>query len=129
MMTGDGTVPEPIGPLIRMVGTFLPDVARMFAGVIRDPRVPAVAKVQAGALLALGLSPIDAIPVVGQVELVAMIALAARQLVKHAGEDVLHEHWSGPEDGFRVVMLLVDAGLRPRKLLLRLLRSKPSSER
>ena len=118
MADGDG---GDLGPAIRMVGTFLPDVARMFAGVLRDPRVPPLAKAQAAGLIAVGLSPLDSIPILGQVELVAAVALAARTLVKHAGEDVLRANWHGTDEGFRAVMLLVDAGLRPGRLLLRLL--------
>ncbi len=124
-MPGTGPKPdapgEEIGPLVRMVGGFLPDVARMFAGVVRDPRVPAIAKVQAAALLGLGLSPIDAIPFIGQLEMVGAIGLAARQLLKHTTPEVLREHWTGNDEGFRAVMMVVDVGLRPSRLAMRLL--------
>jgi uncharacterized membrane protein YkvA (DUF1232 family) len=93
----------------------------MFAGVLRDPRVPRRAKVTAGALIAVGLSPIDAIPLLGQTELVAAIALAARQLLRHTDEAVLREHWTGTEQGFRAVLWLADTGLRPSRMVLRLL--------
>jgi hypothetical protein len=96
----------------------------MFAGIVRDERVPRAAKVRAAALLALGATPLDAIPVLGQLELAAAIGLAARQLVKHAGEDVLREHWAGTDEGYRVLMLLVSAGLRPRRLLWHLARHR-----
>lgn len=112
------------GELAREALLFVPDILRMFTGVLRDPRVPRRTKVQVAALVALGLSPVDLIPVLGQVELVAGIALAARQLVKHAGVEVLREHWAGSEEGFRLVLTLVDAGLRPRKLAWRLLRGQ-----
>ncbi len=111
----------PLPQLARDVLGSLPAIARMFAGVLRDPRVPRRAKVTAGALIAVGLSPIDAIPLLGQTELVAAIALAARQLLRHSDEAVLREHWTGTEQGFRAVLWLADTGLRPSRMVLRLL--------
>lgn len=111
----------PLPVLARQTLSMLPDVARLFAAVLRDPRVPRAAKLQAGALLAIGFSPIDAIPFLGQTELVAAIALAARQLVKHTDEALLREHWTGTDQGFGVLMLLVETGLRPGRMALRLL--------
>lgn len=103
---------------------FVPDVVRMLAGVVRDPRVPNRAKVNASAFLALGLSPVDAVPVLGAMGLVASISLAVRALVKHAGDDVLREHWQGSDEGYRVVMAVIDAGVRPQRLAWHLLRSR-----
>ncbi len=111
----------PAGVLVREVATFLPDIARLFARVLRDPRVPRVAKVQAGALLAIGFSPINAIPLLGQTELVAAVALAARQLVRHTDTELLRQHWTGTDKGFRTLMLLTETGLRPGRTALRLL--------
>ena len=117
-----GGADEPLGRLVREALTFLPDTFRMFAGAVRDPRVPAWSKLQAAALLAVGLGPWDLIPVLGELELVAMAELALGRLVKGAGEDVMREHWPGSDEGFRVVMTLVDVGLRPRRVAWRLLR-------
>jgi uncharacterized membrane protein YkvA (DUF1232 family) len=117
-----GAGDEPLGRLVREAVRFLPDTFRMFLGVVRDPRVPMSSKAQAAGLLALGLGPWDLLPVVGELELVAMAGLAASRLAKGAGEDVLREHWAGSDEGFRVVMALVDAGLRPRRLAWRVLR-------
>ena len=99
----------------------LPHVARLFAGVVRDPRVPRVAKVQAGALIAVGLSPIDAIPLLGQTELVAAVALAARQLLKHTDVEVLRDHWTGTDRQFTTLLWLADTGLRPGRMAMRAL--------
>ena len=119
-MTASGERPA-VGVLARHTLAMLPDVARLFAGVLRDPRVPRVAKVQAGALLAIGLSPINAIPMLGQTELVAAVALAARQLLRHTDEALVREHWTGTDEGFSVLLLLVETGLRPGRLALRVL--------
>jgi len=118
-MTVIADEPEPLRRLLTEVLLFLPDVARMFTAVVRDERVPRGAKLRAAALLALGATPLDVIPVVGQLELAAAVGLAARQLVKHAGEDVLREHWAGTDEGYQVLMLLVASGLWPRRLLRR----------
>lgn len=115
---------EPAARLLAEAVRFVPDVARLLARVIADPRVPAAAKVQAGALLALGLSPLDLVPVLGQLEAVAALALAARRLADAAGQDVLREHWVGSDEGYAVLMALVASGLRPRRLLWRLLRGR-----
>lgn len=110
---------RPSAAVVAEVAAFLPDVVRMFAGVVRDERVPRADKVTAGAFLALGVSPLDAIPVVGEVQAVAMVLLATRQLVKAAGEDVLREHWRGSEQGFRTLLFLVETGLRPGRIFRR----------
>jgi uncharacterized membrane protein YkvA (DUF1232 family) len=101
------------------VAAYLSCVVRMFAGVLRDERVPRSDKVLAGAFLAAGLSPLDAIPVFGEAQVVAMVALATRQIVKGAGEDVLREHWQGTEKGFESLMFVVDTGLRPMRMFRR----------
>ncbi|MGH3745621.1 MAG: hypothetical protein ACRDTP_12245 [Mycobacteriales bacterium] len=101
------------------IAAFVTDVAKMFAGVLRDERVPRADKALAGAFLAAGLSPLDAIPVFGEAQMLAMTALATRQIVKAAGEDVLREHWQGSEQGFSSLLFVVDTGLRPMRMLRR----------
>lgn len=116
---GQGTERRSAAQVAAEAVSFLPDVVRMLVRVVQDPRVPRAAKYQAGAFLALGLSPVDAVPLLGEATIVAMVVLAVRQLVDGAGEDVLREHWSGSERGFRTLMLVVDTGLRPRRVLTR----------
>lgn len=111
--------PRPTAAVVAEVVSFLPDVVRMFAGVVRDERVPRADKVTAAAFLALGASPLDAIPVFGEVQAVAMVVLATRHLVKAAGEDVLREHWHGSEQAFEALMFVVDTGLRPGRMFRR----------
>jgi uncharacterized membrane protein YkvA (DUF1232 family) len=120
--TAIGAEPDP--PAVSQLVRFLPDVVRMLAGVVRDPRVPSRAKVKASAFLALGLSPVDAVPVLGAMGLVAGISLAVRALVKHTGDEVLREHWQGTDEGYRVVMTMIDVGVRPQRLAWQLLRSR-----
>lgn len=93
---------------------FIPDAARMLYAAVRDPRVPRGAKVRASACLALLALPVQALPVIGELELVGIATLAAGQLVAGAGEEILREHWRGSDRGFRLLMLLVSVGFKPR---------------
>jgi uncharacterized membrane protein YkvA (DUF1232 family) len=107
--------------LARETTAFLPDVARLFKDVLRDPRVPRVAKVKVGAALAYLVSPLDliadVIPGVGMLDDVAIIAYAARELLDGAGPELVREHWHGSEHGLDVVLRLVATDLRPRTML------------
>lgn len=94
---------------------FIPDAGRMLYSAIRDPRVPSAAKLRAGACLALLALPFEAIPLVGELEMVGVATLAVGQLVAGAGEEILREHWRGSDRGFRLLMLLVSVGFKPSK--------------
>ena len=83
----------------REVAVLLPNILRLFKGLVRDPRVPRGSK----ALLFLGTawvaSPIDLIPefipVLGPLDDVVVAALIVRHLVRTTGRDVVVEHWHG----------------------------------
>jgi uncharacterized membrane protein YkvA (DUF1232 family) len=85
----------------REVVMFLPDLVVLLRGVLADSRVPQAAKVEAGAALAYLVSPknrlTNLIPIVGQLDDVAVVAFAFRRLVAGAEEPVLREHWRGSE--------------------------------
>jgi hypothetical protein len=102
----------------------VPDALRTVHATLRDPRVPARAKAEAAALLAVGLGPWDALPVIGELGLVSMTALALRRLVAGAGEEVVREHWTGTEQGLRVFLALARTGPAPLRLALRLAMSR-----
>lgn len=112
---------ERLTALAREAGAFVPDTLAMFRGVIADDRVPRRAKIEAGAALGYILSPLDRltdwIPVVGQLDDVAVVAFAVRRLVGAAGEPVLREHWRGSARGFELLMGLAATGLRPRGII------------
>src|SRR5690349_11992207 len=77
----------------REVALLLPNLARLFKGLLRDPRVPRGSKV----LLAFGIvwiaSPIDLIPefvpVLGPLDDAVMAALVLRHIVRRAGPEVV----------------------------------------
>jgi hypothetical protein len=114
------TLPPP-EQLLREAVHLLPDAGRLVVGLVRDPRVPPRAKVEAAGLIALGLGPWDAVPVLGEMSAVAMTTMALRRLVRLAGEDVVREHWQGSDAGLNVLLALVASGLRPTRAAMRLL--------
>lgn len=85
--------------LARELVTLLPNLVRLFRGLLGDPRVPGSSKV----LLVLGAvwlaSPIDLIPEflpgIGGLDDAVVAALVLRHLVHRAGPDVVREHWRG----------------------------------
>jgi uncharacterized membrane protein YkvA (DUF1232 family) len=83
----------------REVAALLPNLLRLFKGLVRDPRVPRRSKV----LLLFGAawiaSPIDLIPefipVLGTLDDAVVAALILRHLLRTAGRDVVADHWRG----------------------------------
>jgi uncharacterized membrane protein YkvA (DUF1232 family) len=105
----------------REVAQFIPDVARLFRDVSRDPRVPKRVKYEVGAAAAYLVLPFDVIPDfipgIGQLDDVAIIGWAVRRLLMGAGENILKEHWHGSDQGLELLLQAASAGLRPRRLL------------
>jgi uncharacterized membrane protein YkvA (DUF1232 family) len=85
--------------IARELVTFLPNLVRLFHGLLGDERVPRSSKV----LLVLGAfwlaSPIDLIPEflpgVGALDDAVVAGLVLRHVVKRAGPDVVRAHWRG----------------------------------
>jgi len=92
----------------REAARFIPDLVVMLRGVAADPRVPQSAKLEAAAALAYLVSPknrlTNLIPVVGQLDDVAVLAFAFRRLVVGAGEPILREHWRGSDRAFQALI-------------------------
>jgi uncharacterized membrane protein YkvA (DUF1232 family) len=97
--------------LARELITLLPNLVRLFRGLLGDERVPRSSKV----LLLLGAvwlaSPIDLIPEflpgVGAMDDAVVAGLVLRHVVKRAGPDVVKEHWRGDP---RTIGLLLRVG-------------------
>ena len=85
--------------LARELITLLPNLVRLFRGLLSDERVPRSSKV----LLVLGAlwlaSPIDLIPEflpgIGAIDDAVVAGLVLRHVVKRAGPDVVRDHWQG----------------------------------
>jgi uncharacterized membrane protein YkvA (DUF1232 family) len=99
--------------LARELLTLLPNLVRLFRGLLGDERVPRSSKV----LLLLGAvwlaSPIDLIPEflpgIGPVDDAVVAGLVLRHVVKRAGPDVVRDHWRG--DPRTIGVLLRAAGV------------------
>ncbi len=74
----------------------LPTYARLVWDLARDPRVPARQKLVLGGLAAYLAFPIDIIPdfipVIGQMDDIAVLILGLDWFIKHAPPDVVDEH-------------------------------------
>jgi uncharacterized membrane protein YkvA (DUF1232 family) len=79
--------------------TFLPNLIRLFRGLLGDERVPRSSKV----LLWLGAfwlaTPIDLVPEflpgLGALDDAFIAGLVLRHVVKRAGPDIVRDHWPG----------------------------------
>jgi uncharacterized membrane protein YkvA (DUF1232 family) len=85
--------------LARELVLLVPNLVRLFGGLLRDSRVPLRAKIVlalAGVWLA---SPIDLIPefipIVGPLDDAIVAALALRFALRTTSENVIREHWRG----------------------------------
>ena len=92
----------------------LPNLVRLFRGLIGDPRVPRGSK----ALLLVGavwlVSPIDLIPEflpgIGGIDDAIVAALILRHLVRRAGDEVVREHWKGDPKTIGLILRVAGAG-------------------
>ena len=94
----------------RALAGFVPDCLVLVRRLTRDARVPRRRKLL---LLGLGLylaTPFDLvpdfIPVAGQLDDAIVIALVIRALLRGGNEELLREHWPGPESSLRLVSRL-----------------------
>lgn len=92
----------------RQLVTLLPNLVRLFRGLLRDPRVPRGSKVLLGFAIGWFVSPIDLvpefIPVFGPLDDAVVAALVLRHVLRKAGPDVIVDHWSGDEATLGVLL-------------------------
>jgi len=85
----------------------VPDFFVMLVRLTRDPRVPATAKIIAGATVAYFVSPIDLIPdpipLIGEIDDLGLALLAVEQIAKVVPRDVVQEAWPGEGDVLALV--------------------------
>lgn len=83
----------------RELAAFLPNLALLFKGLLRDPRVPRRSKFWVLFAVAWIASPIDLIPefipVAGPLDDAIVAALVLRHLIRTSGALVVREHWRG----------------------------------
>jgi uncharacterized membrane protein YkvA (DUF1232 family) len=95
----------------------VPNLVILFKGLFGDERVPVGSKVFLGIAIVWLVSPIDLvpefIPLLGPLDDAVVAALVLRHLLKHAGEDVVREHWRGDPRTLGLVMRF--GGVRQRR--------------
>ena len=99
---------EAIKQLVRDIPSFL----KLLGRLARDPRVSKVDKALVLATLAYMVMPgdfvPDAIPFLGQVDDLYLLALALDRLLNHAGIDLLLEHWDGDVGSLETAIAALD---------------------
>ena len=90
----------------------LPHMVVLLTRLLRDPHVPLRRKLVAGVAAAYVVSPIDllpdAIPVLGRMDDLVVVALAIDHLVKGVPEEIVHGHWPGSLDALELTSAIVE---------------------
>lgn len=100
----------------------MPNIVKLVARLLKDPRVPRRAKITLGLAAAYVASPIDlipeAIPVVGWADDVVLLMFAIDSLIERAGAEVVEEHWDGAGDLLGLVrdVVALSRNLVPKRL-------------
>ncbi len=99
--------------LAREIATLVPNLTRLFTGLVRDPRVPLRAKVVLGATAVYLAMPLDLvpdfIPVAGQLDDAIVAAFALRYVVRTTPREIVAEHWRGDPETLRRILALARA--------------------
>ena len=96
------------GSGMRDVLLLLPDLTVLLFRLMRDPRVPAGAKLLAGLGVAYVLSPVDLLPEIlfgplGLVDDLLVVAAALSRLLNYVHPDLVRAHWSGQGDALDAI--------------------------
>lgn len=91
---------------------FLPDFVVLIFRLLKDPRVPAAAKVKLGLFVVYLASPIDIIPdfipVLGQMDDLVAAVLVVKDILNSTPQEVVLEHWSGQGDVIKTTQAVLD---------------------
>ena len=108
--------------LARELALLLPNLIRLFGGLLRDRRVGLPAKIVVGIASLWLASPIDLIPefipIVGSLDDAIVAALALRFVLRTTDSAVVREHWHGDPATLERLLRFVSWGGRgtPRAL-------------
>jgi uncharacterized membrane protein YkvA (DUF1232 family) len=96
--------------LARELAALVPNLTRLFAGLLRDPRVPLRAKLVLGATAVYLASPFDLIPdfipIIGSLDDAIVAAFALRFVVGASSPEIVAEHWAGDPATLRRILWL-----------------------
>ena len=102
--------------IARELATLLPNLVRLFAALLRDPRVPLLPKLTLGFASVWLAMPIDLIPdfipVVGSLDDAIVAALALRLVLATTDPVVVREHWHGDQRSLERLMRIALVGSR-----------------
>jgi len=94
----------------RALAGFIPDCVVLVGRLLRDPRVSRRRKLLLAATAGYLALPFDLvpdfIPVIGQLDDAIIVALALRSLLRGGDEQLLREHWPGPESSLDLLLRL-----------------------
>ncbi len=100
--------------LLREAALAVPHLALLLGRLLRDPLVPWKRKILAGAALAYVVAPIDvlpdAIPLIGRVDDIVLLAAAIHHLMGAVPPERLAAYWEGSEDALDLVAGIVEWG-------------------
>lgn len=108
--------------LVTDAAKLLPNLVKLVARLLKDPRVPRRSKIALGLAFAYVVSPIDIIPeivpVIGWADDLLFLMLALDSLIERAGKDVVEEHWDGPVDLLGMIREVIAAArmVLPRRV-------------
>lgn len=92
----------------RELAALLPNLVKLFRGLVTDERVPRGSKWLLGLATLWVASPIDLlpefIPVLGPLDDVVIAALVLRHLVRKSGPDVVRDHWRGGDQSLQLIL-------------------------
>lgn len=85
----------------------LPNVAKLLARLLKDPRVPLRRKLVVGMVAGYIASPVDLIPDflvgIGKLDDLIIASIAIDYLMRGADEAIVREHWDGSIDALDLV--------------------------
>ena len=108
--------------LVRDTAMMLPNLVKLLGRLVKDPRVPRRSKLVLLAAVGYVISPIDIvpemIPIAGILDDLFLVAFALNHLIERAGEDIVIEHWDGPQDILEMVRSILGTvnDLVPQKI-------------
>jgi uncharacterized membrane protein YkvA (DUF1232 family) len=100
----------------------IPNLIKLLGRLIKDPRVSRRSKLVLMAAVGYVMSPIDLlpemIPVAGVLDDLFLIVFALNHLIERAGEEIVLEHWDGPQDLLGMVRSVLSTAndLVPQKI-------------